>query len=152
MGLIGETFSRYMILLLSQFFVIFSLVSICFWKLLFTLNTTCFIRINYVGTLSSKDHILCFSKFPSVVMQVTKYTVGSGIKVSRIILRRKIVSVRFSWIDTLERTDERLKYCKSSGLFPSISSIPERLKHINSWDDEYTKLLHPPVNPVRLRH
>ena len=51
-------------------------------------------------------------------------------------------------IDLSPRTDDRIRYCTNSGSVPSNFFIPERLKHLRTWDDEHTKTLYPPSVPI----
>ena len=51
-------------------------------------------------------------------------------------------------IDLSPRRDDRLRYCTNSGSVPSKFYNPERLKHLRTLDDEYTKSLYSPSVPI----
>ena len=58
------------------------------------------------------------------------------------------VSYGHSLIDLSPRTDDRLRYCKNSGNFPSKFYIPDNLKHLKCLDHEHTKFLYSPSIPT----
>ena len=87
-------------------------------------------------------HIVLF-KSPRDVMQVT--TLGAQLDLGSELVDwyRYATSVPFGHllIELSPRTDGRLRYCTNSGSVPSKVYIPERLKHLGTLDDEYTKSL-----------
>ena len=51
-------------------------------------------------------------------------------------------------IDLSPRTDDRLRYCTTTGSIPSKFFFQDRLKRSKIFDDEYTKSLYSPVVPI----
>ena len=94
-------------------------------------------------------HIVLF-KSPRDVMQVTTLSTQLGLGSELVDWYRDATSVPFGHllIDLSPRTDDRLRYCTNSGSVPSEFYIPERLKHLRTLDDEYTKILHSPSVPI----
>ena len=96
-------------------------------------------------------HIVLF-KSPRDVMQVTTLSTQLGLGSELIDWYRDAISVPFGHllIDLSPRTDNRLRYCTNSGSVPSKFSIPERLKHLRTLDDEHTKSLYSPSVRIAL--
>ena len=94
-------------------------------------------------------HIVLF-KSPQDVMQVTTLSTQLGLGSELVDWYRDATSVPFGHllIDLSPRTDDRLRYCTNSGSVPSKFCIPERLKHLRTLDDEYTKSLFSPSVPI----
>ena len=83
-------------------------------------------------------------------MQVTTLSTKLGLGSELVDWYRDATSVPFGdlLIDLSPRTDDRLRYCTNSGSVPSKFYIPERLKHLNSLDDEHTKSLYSLSVPI----
>ena len=83
-------------------------------------------------------------------MQVTTLSTKLGLGSELVAWYRDATSVPFGHllIDLSPRTDDRLRYCAKSGSAPSKFFIPEHLKHLSSLDDEHTKSLYSPVDPI----
>ena len=79
-------------------------------------------------------------------MQVTTLSTQLGRGSELVDWYRDATSVPFGHllIDLSPRTDDRLRYCTNSASVPSKFSIPERLKHLRTLDDEHTKSLYSP--------
>ena len=94
-------------------------------------------------------HIVLF-KSPRDVMQVTTLRTPLGLGSELVDWYQDATSVPFGHllIDLSPRTDDRLRYCTNSGSVPSKFYIPERLKHLRTLDDEYTKSLCSPSVPI----
>ena len=94
-------------------------------------------------------HIVLF-KSPRDVMQVTTLSTQLGLGSELVGLYRDAKSVPFGHllINLSLRTDDSLRYCTNSGSVPSKFSIPERLKHLRTLDDEHTKSLYSPSVPI----
>ena len=94
-------------------------------------------------------HILLF-KSPRDEMQVTTLSTQLDLGSELIDWYRDATSVPFGHllVDLSPRTDDRLRYCTNSGSVPSKFYIPERLKHLRTLDDEYTKSLYSPSVPI----
>ena len=94
-------------------------------------------------------HIVLF-KSPRDVMQVT--TLGTQLRLGSALVDwyRDATSVPFGQllIDLSPRTDDKLRYCTSSGSVPSKFYLPERLKHLRTLNDEHTKSLYSPSVPI----
>ena len=90
-------------------------------------------------------HIVLF-KSPRDVMQLTTFSTQLGLRSELVDWYRDATSVPFGHllIDLSPRTDDRLRYCTNSGSVPSKISIPDRLKHLRTLDDEHTKSLYSP--------
>ena len=89
-------------------------------------------------------------KSPRDVMQVTTLSTQLGLGSELVGWYRDATSVPFGHllIDLSPRTDDRLRYCTNSGSVPSNTYIPERLKHLRTLDNEYTKSLYSPSVPI----
>ena len=83
-------------------------------------------------------------------MQVTTLSTQLGLGSELVNWYRDAASVPFGHllIDLSPRTDARLHYCTNSGSVPSKVYIPDRLKHLRTLDDEYTKSLYSPSVPI----
>ena len=94
-------------------------------------------------------HIVLF-KSPRDVMQETTLSTQLGLGSELVDWYRDATSVPFGhlWIDLSQRTDDRLRYCTNSGSVPSKFYIPESLKHLRTLDDEHTKSLYSPSDPI----
>ena len=94
-------------------------------------------------------HIVRF-KSPPDVMQVTTLSTQLGLGSELVDWYRDATSVPFGHllIDLSRRTDDRLRYCTNSGSAPSKFYIPERLKHLSTFDGEHTKSFHSPSVPI----
>ena len=94
-------------------------------------------------------HIVLFKSLRDV-MQVTTLSTQLGLGSELVDWYRDATSVPFGHllIDLSPRTDDRLRYCTNSGSVPSKFSIPERLKHLRTLDDEHTKSLYSPCVPI----
>ena len=94
-------------------------------------------------------HIVLF-KSPRDVMQVTTFSAQLGLGSELVDWYRDATSVPFGHllIDLSPRTDNRLRYCTNSGSVPSKFSIPERLKHLRTLDEEHTKSLYTPSSSI----
>ena len=94
-------------------------------------------------------HIVLF-KSPRDVMQVTTLSTQLGLGSELVDWYRDATSVPFGHllIDLSPRTDDRLRYCTNGGSVPSKFYIPERLKHLRTLDDVYTKSLYSPSVPI----
>ena len=90
-------------------------------------------------------HIVLF-KSPRDVMQLTNLGAQSGLGSELVDWYRDATSVPYGQIliDLSPRTDDRLRYCTNSGSVPSRCCIFDRLKHLNSLNDEYTKSVYSP--------
>ena len=51
-------------------------------------------------------------------------------------------------IDSLPRTDDRLRYRTKTGSIPSKFHVSERLKHLMSLDDKHTTFFCSPIVPI----
>ena len=94
-------------------------------------------------------HIVLF-KSPRDVMQVTTLSRQLGLGSELVDWYRDATSVPFGHllIDLSPRTDNRLRYCTISGSVPSKLCIPERLKHLETLDDDHEKFLYSPSVPI----
>ena len=94
-------------------------------------------------------HIVFF-KSPRDVMQVPNLSTQLGLGSELVDWYRDATSVPFGHllIDLSPWSDDRLRYCTSSGSVPSKFYIPERLKHLKSLDDEHIKSLFSPSVPI----
>ena len=94
-------------------------------------------------------HIVLF-KSPRDVMQVTTLSTQLSLGSELVDWYRDATSVPFGHllIGLSPRTDDRLRYCTNSGSVPSKFYVPERLKHLRTLDDEYTKSLYSPSVPI----
>ena len=85
-------------------------------------------------------------------MQVTTLSTQLGLGSELFDWYQDATSVPFGHllIDLSPRTDDRLHYCTNtnSGYVPSKFYIPERLKHLRTLNDEHTKSLYSPSNPI----
>ena len=85
------------------------------------------------------------------------------IQVSMLSLQQRLGSELIDWyrdatsvlyghqlIDLSPRTDDRLRYCTNSVSIASKFYIPDRLKHLQSLDDEHTKSLYSASVPIIL--
>ena len=90
-------------------------------------------------------HIVVF-KSPRDVLQKT--TLGAELDLGSELVDwyRDATSVPFCLllIDLSPRTDDGLRYFRTSGSVPSKFYIPERLKHLRTLDDEHTKVHYSP--------
>ena len=83
-------------------------------------------------------------------MQVTTLSRQLGLGSELVDWCRNATSVPFGHllVDLSPRTDDRLRYCTNSGSVPSKFYIPDRLKHLRTFDDEHTKSLYSPSVPI----
>ena len=83
-------------------------------------------------------------------MHVTTYSTQLGLDSELVDWYRDATTVPFGYllIDLSPRTDDRLRYCTSTGSIPSKFYIPERLKQSKILDDERTKSLYSPSVPI----
>ena len=90
-------------------------------------------------------HIVLF-KSPRDEMQITTLDAELDLGSELVDWYRDATSVPFGHllIDLSPRTDDRLRYCTSSGSVPSKFYIPERLEHLRILDNEHTKSLDSP--------
>ena len=81
---------------------------------------------------------------PRDVRQVATLSVPLGLGSTLVDWYRDATSVPFghSLIDVSPRTDDRLRYCANSGIFPSRYYVPKNLKHSKHLDAEHTKSLY----------
>ena len=96
-----------------------------------------------------KTHIVLF-KTPRDVMQVTTLSTQLSLGSELVDWYPDAKSVLFGHllIDLSPRTDDRLRYCRSSGSVPSKFYIPEPLKHSRTLDEELTNSLYSPNVPI----
>ena len=94
-------------------------------------------------------HIFSFNA-PRDLMQVTTLSTQLGLGSELVDWYRDATSVTFGHllIDLSPRTDDRLRYCTNSGSVPSKIHLPERLKRLNTLNDEHTKFLYSPSVPI----
>ena len=80
-------------------------------------------------------------------MQLTTLSTQLGLGSELVDWYRDATSVPFGHllIDLSSRTDDRLRFCTNSGSVPSKFFIPERLKHLRTLDEDYTKFLYSPI-------
>ena len=83
-------------------------------------------------------------------MQVTTLSTQLGLGSDLVDWYRDATSVPFGLllIDLSPRTYVRLRYCTDTGSIPSNFYIPDRLKQSKVLDDEHTKSLYSPSNPI----
>ena len=91
-------------------------------------------------------------KSPSDVMQVTTLGAQMGIGSELVDWYRDATSVAFVHllIDLLPWTDDRLRYCPSSGSVTSKFFNLDRLNHLKTLDDEHSKPLYSPSVAIAL--
>ena len=96
-------------------------------------------------------HIVLF-KSPRDVHQFGTLIVQLGLGSGLVDWYRDATSVPFGdlLIDLSPRTDDRLRYCTSSGNIPSKFYVPDNLKHLKYLDDEHTKSVYSPSIPALL--
>ena len=89
-------------------------------------------------------------KYPRDVMQASTFGAQSRVGSKLVGLYRDATSVPFAHllIDLSPRTDDRLRYCTSSGSVQSKFYNPNRLKHLGNSDDEHAKSLYSPSVPI----
>ena len=94
-------------------------------------------------------HIVLF-KSPRDVMQVTTLSKQLGPGSELVDWYRDATSVPFGHflIDLSPRTDDRSLYCTNTGSIPSNFHIPDQLKQSKVLDEEHTKFLYSPSNPI----
>ena len=94
-------------------------------------------------------HIVIF-KSPRDVVQVSTLSAQLGLGSNLADWYRDATSLPYGpLLNVLSpRTDDRLRYCTNTGSNPLNIYFPERLKHLNSLDDEHTKSLYPPSVPI----
>ena len=94
-------------------------------------------------------HIVHF-KSPRDVMQVTTLSTQLGLGSELVDCYRDAKSVHCGHllIELSPRTDDRFRYCRNSGSFPSKFYIPQRLKHLRILDEEHTKSLYSLIVPI----
>ena len=94
-------------------------------------------------------HIVLFES-PRDIMQVTTLSTLLGRSSELVEWYRDATSVPFGQllIDLSPRTEDRLRYCTSTGSIPSKFHIPDRLKQSKVLDDEHTKILYSPIFPI----
>ena len=83
-------------------------------------------------------------------MQVTTLGAQLGLGSELVDWYRDATSVPFGHLLILfsPRTDDRLRYCTTTGSIPSKFYIPERLKQSKILDDEHTKSRSSPSVPI----
>ena len=85
-------------------------------------------------------------------MQVTTLSTQMGLGSELVDWYQDATSVPFGHLlidlDLSPRADDRLRYCTNSRSVPSKFSIPERLKHLRTLEDEHTKSLYSPSVPI----
>ena len=88
-------------------------------------------------------HIVLF-KSPPDVHQVATLSVELGLGSALVDRYRDATSVTFGHllIDLFPRTDDRLRYCTSSGNIPSKVYVPDNLKQLKYLDDDHTKFIY----------
>ena len=86
-------------------------------------------------------------------MQVTILSAQLGLDSELVEWYRDATSVAFGLllIDFSPRTDDRLRFCTNSGSVPPDFYTHERLNHLRTLDDEYTKLLYSSNVPITFR-
>ena len=94
-------------------------------------------------------HIVFFKSLRDV-MQVTTPGAQLGLGLELVDWYPDATFVPFGHflIDLSPRTADRLRYCTNSGSVSSQVFIPESLKHLRTLDDEHTKCLYSPSNPI----
>ena len=97
-------------------------------------------------------HIVLF-KSPRDLMLVATLGARLGLSSELVDWYRGAMSVPFGLLlnNLSPRTDDRLRYCTNSGSVPSNFYIPERLKHLRTFNDEHTKSLYSPSVPIAFR-
>ena len=95
------------------------------------------------------DHIVLFNSRRDV-MQLTTLSKQLGLGSELVDWYRDATSIPFGHllIDLSPRTDDRLRYCTKAGSIPSTFYIPDRLNQSKNLDDEHTKSLYSPSNPI----
>ena len=83
-------------------------------------------------------------------MQVTTLSTQLGLGSELVDWYRDATSVPFGHllIDLSPRRDDRLRYCTNTGSISSSFNVPERLKVLESLDDEHAQSLYPPSVPI----
>ena len=83
-------------------------------------------------------------------MQVSTSSTQLGLGSELVDWYRDASSVPYGHLltDWLPRTNDQLPYCTNTASIPSKSFTPQRLKHLQSLDDEHTKFLYSPSVPV----
>ena len=94
-------------------------------------------------------HIVLFRSARDV-MHVNTLSTQLGLGLELVDWYRDATSVLFGHLlfALSPRTDDRLRFCTNSGSVPSRFSIPDRLKHLRTLDDEHTKSLYSPSVPI----
>ena len=94
-------------------------------------------------------HIVLFRSARDV-HQVDKLSVQLGLGSAVVDWYRDATSVPFGQllIDLSPRTDDRLRYCTNSRIFPSRFYVADNLEHLKHLDDEHTKSLYSPSIPA----
>ena len=94
-------------------------------------------------------HIVPFNS-PRDVMQITTLSTLLGLGSELVDWYRDATSVLFGHllIDLSPRTNDRLRYCTSTGSIPSIFYNPDRLKQSNNLEDEHTKSFYSLTVPI----
>ena len=82
--------------------------------------------------------------------QVATLSVQLGLGSALVDWYRDATSVPFGnlLVDLSPRTDDRLRYCTTSGNIPSKFYEPDNFKHLKYLDDEHTKFLYSPRLPA----
>ena len=85
-------------------------------------------------------HIV-LSKSPRDVMQVSTLSAQLGLRSELVDWYPDATSVPYSQllIELLQRTDDRLRYCRNTGSIPSKFYNPDRLKRSTFFDNEHIK-------------
>ena len=127
----------------KRLLILLLLADIVDW-ILFTLNTTSFIKANLGETLSSRTHKVFFSSLPVMPCKSVLLVHNLGLGSELVDWYRNATSVPFGHflIDLSPRTDDRLRYCTNTGSIPLKFYIPDRLKQSKILDDEHTKSLY----------
>ena len=94
-------------------------------------------------------HIVLF-KSPRDVMQVTTLSTQLGLGSELVDWYRDATSLPYGCLlfDLSPRSDDLLRYCISTGSFPSKIYVSDRLKQSKILDDEHTKSLYSPSVPI----
>ena len=94
-------------------------------------------------------HIVLFQS-PRDVHQVATLSVQLGLGSALVDWYRDATTVPFGhlFIVLSPRTDDRLRHCTNSGIFPSKFYVPDNLKHLKCLDNEHTKSFYSPSIPA----
>ena len=92
-------------------------------------------------------HIVLFMS-PRDVMQVTTLDTQLGFGSELVDWYQNATTFPFGPLLIDLRTDDSLRYCTNSGPVRSKFCIPDRLKHLGTFDDEQTKSVYSPSVPI----